>query len=49
MKSWTRAELYAFRDAVHDHRLCGCWLLSTYGLTDGYVVDNKFDVGQTTG
>jgi uncharacterized cupin superfamily protein len=24
-------------------------LLATYGLTDGYVVDNKFDPGQSTG
>jgi integrase len=31
-KSWTLAEVQRFRDAVRDHRLCACWLLSCYGL-----------------
>jgi len=37
---------------VHGRTMAGDrWgaLLRTHGLTDGYVVDNKFDPGQTTG
>ena len=31
-KSWTLAEVGKFREAVRDHRLFACWLLSCYGL-----------------
>lgn len=31
-KSWTLADVQAFREAVRDHRLHACWLLSCYGL-----------------
>jgi integrase len=37
-KSWTLAEVPAFREAVRDHRLYGCWLLSCYGLRRSEVL-----------
>ncbi|MEC4858346.1 tyrosine-type recombinase/integrase [Mycobacteroides chelonae] len=32
VKSWTLAEIGQFREAVSEHRLYACWLLSCYGL-----------------
>jgi integrase len=37
-KSWTLAEVTQFRDAVRDHRLYACWLLSCYGLRRSEVL-----------
>jgi integrase len=50
VKSWTRAEVQTFRDAVRDHRLFGCWLLSMYGLRRSEVLGLRwsaltFDTG----
>ncbi len=38
VKSWTLAEVLRFRDAVRDHRLYACWLLSCYGLRRSEVL-----------
>jgi integrase len=37
-KSWTLAEVGKFREAVRDHRLFACWLLSCYGLRRSEVL-----------
>ena len=37
-KSWTLAEVGQFREAVRDHRLFACWLLSCYGLRRSEVL-----------
>jgi integrase len=37
-KSWTVAEVEAFRDSVRDERLFACWLLSCYGLRRSEVL-----------
>ena len=37
-KSWTLAEVSRFREAVRDHRLYACWLLSCYGLRRSEVL-----------
>jgi integrase len=37
-KSWTLAEVGQFRDAVAEHRLFACWLLSCYGMRRSEVL-----------
>ncbi|MED5812938.1 tyrosine-type recombinase/integrase [Mycolicibacterium sp. 050232] len=37
-KSWTLAEVGDFREAVRDHRLFACWLLSCYGMRRSEVL-----------
>jgi len=37
-KSWTLADVRKFREAVRDHRLSACWLLSCYGLRRSEVL-----------
>lgn len=37
-KSWSLAEVSRFREAVRDHRLYACWLLSCYGLRRSEVL-----------
>lgn len=37
-KSWTLAEAERFREAVRDHRLFACWLLSCYGMRRSEVL-----------
>lgn len=37
-KSWTLADVEAFRDSVRDERLLACWLLSCYGLRRSEVL-----------
>jgi integrase len=37
-KSWTLAEVVAFRESVRDHRLFACWLLSCYGMRRSEVL-----------
>lgn len=37
-KSWTLAEVTAFREFVRDNRLFACWLLSCYGLRRSEVL-----------
>ena len=37
-KSWTLSEIGTFREAVRDHRLFACWLLSCYGLRRSEVL-----------
>ncbi|MGV9796669.1 site-specific integrase [Mycobacterium sp. NPDC003449] len=37
-KSWTLAEVVTFREAVRDHRLFACWLLSCYGMRRSEVL-----------
>lgn len=37
-KSWTLAEVGQFREAVSDHRLYACWLLSCYGMRRSEVL-----------
>lgn len=37
-KSWTLAEVGQFREAVRDHRLFACWLLSCYGMRRSEVL-----------
>ncbi len=37
-KSWTLAEVEAFRDSVRDERLFALWLLSCYGLRRSEVL-----------
>ncbi|MGB5111224.1 MAG: site-specific integrase [Mycobacterium sp.] len=37
-KSWTLAEVSQYREAVLDHRLYACWLLSCYGMRRSEVL-----------
>jgi integrase len=37
-RSWTVAEVAAFRASVADHRLFACWLLSCYGMRRSEVL-----------
>lgn len=37
-KSWTLGEVGQFREAVADHRLYACWLLSCYGMRRSEVL-----------
>lgn len=37
-KSWTLTEVGVFREAVRDHRLFACWLLSCYGMRRSEVL-----------
>ena len=42
-KSWTLAEVGKFREAVRDHRLFACWLLSCYGLRRSEVLGLRWN------
>ncbi|WP_078313162.1 MULTISPECIES: tyrosine-type recombinase/integrase [unclassified Mycobacterium] len=44
VKSWTLAEVGQFREAVSDHRLYACWLLSCYGLRRSEVLGLRWSV-----
>ena len=43
-KSWTLAEVQAFRNSVLNHRLYACWLLSCYGLRRSEVLGLRWNV-----
>ena len=42
-KSWTLAEVQAFRESVREHRLYACWLLSCYGLRRSEVLGLRWN------
>jgi integrase len=42
-KSWTLAEISAFREAARDHRLFACWLLSCYGMRRSEVLGLRWN------
>jgi integrase len=43
VKSWTLAEVQAFRESVSGERLFACWLLSMYGLRRSEVLGLRWD------